>query len=1120
MNLRLFYTYTICLLLGVLPAAGQVADKCYIEPFNIEAGQTKDIKVLLNNSTEYIGFQVQLSLPSDLEFVKAELSDRADPSHSLMLNQPNATTVKLICFSTTNASFKGSDGALLTITLKARETFSGGEFKLDQIIFADKKNQDVDFAPSLFQVGTQEQNNSYIASFKIDAGKTKEISLMLDNETNFTAFQTEIVLPEGLSLVEGSLRPTNRIATHTLSSRTFEGGVTRLVCFSTANALIAPGKGPILTFTVKASPVAVGTKDIKLQKQLFSLPNAVERELNDSSAEVEIVFIPVESITTASASEQVMTGERVQLNATVSPQNASDKSLTWKSEDNSIATVSQSGLVTGVNPGEVTITAYATSNPAIQAKCSVKVLPILAENITLNASQLNLRIGDTSTIQASISPKKTTNKKVAYKSSNPNVASVDENGVVTALSRGSAEITATTTDGSNLSASCSVSVTYALATKVQVDQNTLQMRVQDKAKLTATVTPETALGDVVWSSSKEQVATVDSQGNVTALSVGFAKITATATDGSNQFAECLVTVDPALVASLTISASSLALQVGDATTLQATLLPEYAGNRTVKWSSSREDVATVSQAGVISANSVGTATITATTTDGSNLTKSCEVTVVIPKYKITYNVDGENGTLTSSIPSGTSVEKGTEVTFTATPAEGYEVYQWTINGQAPETTTETTKTISITKETNVSVSFKKKEFTVTFTAGENGQIIAKNGETVISSSDPIAFGTKLTFTATPAEGYEVYQWTINGQAPETTTETTKTISITKETNVSVSFKKKEFTVTFTAGENGLIIAKNGETVISSGDPIAFGTKLTFTATPAEGYEVYQWTVNGQAPETTTETTKTISITKETNVSVSFKKKEFTVTFTAGENGQIVAKNGETIISSGDPIAFGTELTFTAIPAEGYRVKSWTIDDLESSNTAVTQSIVVKKETTVFVSFEKIPVTMYKITYLYGDGGTLTAKLVNGSEVASGSELEAGSVILFTATPNKDYKVAKWLVNDTQVSNKKDQMEVTISEPTKVEVYFESTIRVDVVSDMERVQVYPNPVSTELTVSGLIPKQEVRLASLAGQIVKITRANVRGDAYLDVTMLPKGDYLIIIDNGNSYKVMIR
>lgn len=709
MKLRLFYTYTTCLLLGVLPAAGQVADKCYIEPFNIEAGQTKDIKVLLNNSTEYVGFQVQLSLPSDLEFVKAELSDRAAPSHSLMLNQPNATTVKMICFSTTNASFKGSDGALLTITLKAKETFSGGEFKLDQIIFADKKNQDVDFAPSLFQVGTEEQNNSYIAPFKIDAGKTKEISLMLDNETNFTAFQTEIVLPEGLSLVEGSLRPTDRIATHTLSSRTFEGGVTRLVCFSTANALIAPGKGPILTFTVKASPVAVGTKDIKLQKQLFSLPNAVERELNDSSAEVEIVFIPVEAITMASASEQVMTGERIQLNAAVSPQNASDKSLTWKSEDNRIATVSQSGLVTGVNPGEVTITASVTSNPAIQAKCSVKVLPILAENITLNVSQLNLRIGDTSTIQASISPKKTTNKKVAYKSSNPNVASVDENGVVTALSRGSAEITATTTDVSNLSASCSVSVTYALATKVQVDQTTLQMRVQDKAKLTATVTPETALGDVVWKSSKEQVATVDSQGNVTALSVGFAKITATATDGSNQFAECLVTV-------------------------------------------------------------------------------------VIPKYKITY--------------------------------------------------------------------------------------------------------------------------------------------------------------------------------------------------------------------------------------------------------------------------------------------------------------------------------------LYGNGGTLTAKLANGSEVASGSEVEAGSVILFTATPNKDYKVAKWLVNETQVSNEKDQMEVTISEPTKVEVYFESTIGVDMVSNMERVQVYPNPVSTELTVSGLTPKQEVRLVSLAGQIVKITRANVRGDAYLDVTMLPKGDYLIIIDHGNGYKVMIR
>ena len=172
----------------------------------------------------------------------------------------------------------------------------------------------------------------------------------------------------------------------------------------------------------------------------------------------------------------------------------------------------------------------------------------------------------------------------------------------------------------------------ALATGISLDQTTLAMNSGTTAQLTATVTPEDAFGaDFTWTSSDESVATVDANGLVTAVACGMATITATA-GGSNVKATCSVTVTQ-MVTNITLSQTSVALELDAFVRLSATVLPENAANKNITWSSSNEDVATVRN-GRVDAYGYGTAIITCAAQDGSGVTAICRINVLknIPEY--------------------------------------------------------------------------------------------------------------------------------------------------------------------------------------------------------------------------------------------------------------------------------------------------------------------------------------------------------------------------------------------------------------------------------------------------------------------------------------------------------
>ena len=166
--------------------------------------------------------------------------------------------------------------------------------------------------------------------------------------------------------------------------------------------------------------------------------------------------IPVTGISLNKTTMSLAAGESESLYATITPSNATDKSVSWTSSNTEIATVSSSGYVTAKAVGSAVITA-TTTDGGKKATCSVTVLPVAVTDITLNKSSLSMLENDSETLIATIIPSNATNKAVSWSSSNSAVASVNANGLVLAKAAGNAVITVTSVDGQK-TASCSVSV--------------------------------------------------------------------------------------------------------------------------------------------------------------------------------------------------------------------------------------------------------------------------------------------------------------------------------------------------------------------------------------------------------------------------------------------------------------------------------------------------------------------------------------------------------------------------------------------------------------------------------------------------------------------------------------
>lgn len=343
--------------------------------------------------------------------------------------------------------------------------------------------------------------------------------------------------------------------------------------------------------------------------------------------------IPVTSVSLNKTSLSLTEQDTYQLTATVKPDDATDKTVTWSSTNTAVATVSSSGLVTAVKEGSANIVAKAggkTANCIVDV--AMKVIPVTS--VSLSSTSIALTETETFQLTATVNPSNATDKTVTWSSSKTSVATVSSNGLVTAVKEGSATITAKAGDKT---ATCTVTVAKKViaVSSVTLNKTSLSLTEQDTFQLTATVNPSNATDKTVtWTSSNYSIATVDQNGIVTAVAAGSATITAQAGD---KIATCTVTVNkkPNPATSITLDYSSLQLARGTTFTLQATVLPEDADNKTVTWSTSNKNIATVDKNGNVTAVKAGNATITATC---SGLSATCDVTVVVPVTSITLNI--------------------------------------------------------------------------------------------------------------------------------------------------------------------------------------------------------------------------------------------------------------------------------------------------------------------------------------------------------------------------------------------------------------------------------------------------------------------------------------------------
>lgn len=282
-------------------------------------------------------------------------------------------------------------------------------------------------------------------------------------------------------------------------------------------------------------------------------------------------------------------GETYTFSATVLPEDADDKSLTWTSSATEIATVDDKGEVTSLKPGETVITAASVFDPEKKASCTLtvakKLIPV--ESVSLDKTAFSLTVGQNYTLTASVLPDNASDKSVTWESSNIDVAMVSA-GKVVGSGVGTAVITAKSVSDPDKTASCTVTVESDVVdvTGISLTPASATIEVNKTCTLTASVEPANATNPKVrWEVSPEGIVSVDAAGVLTGIKTGSATVTATTQDGGFS-KNCEVAVVDNAITAITFedySSTSVPVEYGSSREVQVKITPADASNKEVTW---------------------------------------------------------------------------------------------------------------------------------------------------------------------------------------------------------------------------------------------------------------------------------------------------------------------------------------------------------------------------------------------------------------------------------------------------------------------------------------------------------------------------------------------------------
>ena len=421
-------------------------------------------------------------------------------------------------------------------------------------------------------------------------------------------------------------------------------------------------------------------------------------------------------------------------------------------------------------------------------------------------STSSLTVGSSFYFVPTVTPANST-YTLTWQSSDNTIASVNQSGMLTGISVGSANITVTTDNGKT--ATCKVTVSGKPVTSVSI-KSSLSMEVSDTYTLTPSITPSDAVTFYTWSSDNINVATVSQSGKVTAKSVGTANVTVKTDNGKT--ATCKVTVSGKSVTSVNIK-SSLSMEVGETYTLTPTITPSDAVT-SYTWSSDNSNVAMVSQTGVVTAKNAGTASVTVKTDNGK--TATCKITVEAPavvEYEVNFSIYGyEHGQVLYNGAKlvGSDIEdygsfkvaEGSDVALTIMPNEGYKVdWLWVDYEDVNDQLVNNVLTLrNIKKDHYLVVSFQEDDEPVVIVpvylycnVGDGGCIT--HGNTTIMGENKIGVGEgdDITIKIVAYEGYHIDAVKVDGTD-------VKSQLVGNELTIRDMTADKNLTVTFEANK--------------------------------------------------------------------------------------------------------------------------------------------------------------------------------------------------------------------------------------------------------------------------------------------------------------------------------
>ena len=406
------------------------------------------------------------------------------------------------------------------------------------------------------------------------------------------------------------------------------------------------------------------------------------------------IDVPVVSIALDETTKTMYVGETARLTYVLLPVNAANTGVTWTSTNTSVVTVDASGKVTAKSVGTATII-LKTSDGAYSAYCNITVRSV-ATGVKLDLSDLKLKVGEYYVFKKTLTPANSTDNELIWESSDTKIAIVDNEGKVTGKGAGSAIIMVRTVAGAV--AYCKVTVTQPVQ-GLLLNFSEKTIFVGNKFTLEVSITPSNAsqLG-VTWKSSNEKVATVNSKGEITAIKGGSAVIYCTTVDGGLRDTCVILVREP--VTTVKLNYSSYRLGKGRSLNLVAKITTESATNPGLVWKSSNPSVATVNQKGKVTGIKNGYTTITATTTDGSDVEASATIRVVTPVSSLSISTSymtmfvGDARTIKATL-------KPSNATF--------KTAKWTSSN----------KSIAIVDEKGVVTALKDGEVTITASAMDN-----------------------------------------------------------------------------------------------------------------------------------------------------------------------------------------------------------------------------------------------------------------------------------------------------------------------------------------------------------------------------------------------------------------